>query len=113
MTDTDEFAQPYQRIAQDIREQVRSGQLTPGAKLPTTRALAEQYDVAPGTVQRALAELRTWQVIYSHQGRGSFVRGNPEQESQTSLDVAEELRLLREQVAALSERLSSLENKAS
>ncbi|MCE0446793.1 winged helix-turn-helix domain-containing protein [Streptomyces tricolor] len=57
--------QPYQRIVQDVRDDIRSGRLTAGAKLPSTRELSDEYGVAPGTVQRALAELRTAGLIYS------------------------------------------------
>ncbi|MEU6996647.1 GntR family transcriptional regulator, partial [Streptomyces sp. NPDC046465] len=65
-----EAMQPYQRVVQGVRDKVSSGRLSAGAKLPSTRELAEEYGVAPGTVQRALTELRTAGLIYSHQGRG-------------------------------------------
>jgi DNA-binding GntR family transcriptional regulator len=104
---TAEDLQPYQRIVQDVKDQVRLGRLQGNDKLPSTRELADHYGVAPGTVQRALAELRTKGVIYSHQGRGSFIR-------ESAIDVvadptAQAIKRLEEQVAGLTERLERLE----
>jgi DNA-binding GntR family transcriptional regulator len=104
---TAEDLQPYQRITQDVKDQVRLGRLQGNDKLPSTRELADHYGVAPGTVQRALAELRTEGVIYSHQGRGSFIR-------ESAIDVvadptAQAIKHLEEQVADLTARLERLE----
>ncbi|MFJ3229172.1 GntR family transcriptional regulator [Streptomyces sp. NPDC086783] len=102
-----EDLQPYQRIAQDVKDQVRLGRLKANDKLRSTRELAEHYGVAPGTVQRALAELRTDGLIYSHQGRGSFIR-------ETAIDAvadptAQAIARLEERVTELAQRLERLE----
>ena len=104
---TDEAMQPYQRIAQDVRDQIRLGRLKGNSKLPSTRELAGQYGVAPGTVQRALAELRSDGIIYSHQGRGSYIR-------ESAVDMVADpttqaIKRLEEQVADLTERLDRVE----
>ncbi|WP_331724788.1 GntR family transcriptional regulator [Streptomyces canus] len=104
---TAEDLQPYQRITQDVKDQVRLGRLQGNDKLPSTRELADHYGVAPGTVQRALAQLRTEGVIYSHQGRGSFIR-------ESAIDAvadptSQAIKRLEEQVAELIERLDRLE----
>ncbi|MEU9313438.1 GntR family transcriptional regulator [Streptomyces sp. NPDC048256] len=104
---TAEDLQPYQRIVRDVKDQVRLGRLKGNDKLPSTRELADHYGVAPGTVQRALAELRTEGVVYSHQGRGSFVR-------ESALDAvadptSQAIKRLEEAVAELTERLERLE----
>jgi DNA-binding GntR family transcriptional regulator len=104
---SNEAVQPYQRIVQGVRDKIRSGRLTAGAKLPSTRELADEYAVAPGTVQRALAELRTAGLIYSHQGRGSFVSETAREADQDS--TARAIKALEEQVAALSARLDKIE----
>ncbi|WP_050502311.1 GntR family transcriptional regulator [Streptomyces monomycini] len=106
---TDESMQPYQRIAQDVRDQIRLGRLTGNDKLPSTRELADRYEVAPGTVQRALAELRAGGIIYSHQGRGSFIR-------ESAVDAVADpttqaIKRLEERVAELSARLDRLEKR--
>jgi DNA-binding GntR family transcriptional regulator len=104
---TAEDLQPYQRIVQDVKDQVRLGRLKSTDKLPSTRALADHYGVAPGTVQRALAELRKEGVVYSHQGRGSFIR-------ESALDAVDDptsqaLKRLEEMVTELAERVKRLE----
>lgn len=104
-----EAVQPYQRIIQDVRDKIRSGQLTAGTKLPSTRELADQYDVAPGTVQRALAELRTAGLIYSHQGRGSYVSETAGEVDQDPTALA--IKALEAQVAELAARLNSVEKR--
>ncbi|WP_189602074.1 GntR family transcriptional regulator [Streptomyces lateritius] len=102
-----EATQPYQRIVQDYREKIRLGRLTAGAKLPSTRELADEYGVAPGTVQRALTELRNGGLIYSHQGRGSFVSDSSGSDDQDPTTLA--IKALESQVAELRARLDKLE----
>ncbi|MET7921977.1 GntR family transcriptional regulator [Streptomyces avermitilis] len=104
---TAEDLQPYQRIVQDVKDQVRLGRVESNDKLPSTRELADHYGVAPGTVQRALAELRAEGVVYSHQGRGSFIR-------ESAVDAvtdptSQAIKRLEEKVADLTERLERLE----
>jgi DNA-binding GntR family transcriptional regulator len=108
---SDEAVQPYQRIVQDVRDKIRTRQLAAGAKLPSTRELADTYGVAPGTVQRALTELRTAGLIYSHQGRGSFVTEMAVEAVEDS--TARALRRLEQQVADLAARLEKIEKGCS
>ncbi|WP_157968677.1 GntR family transcriptional regulator [Streptomyces geranii] len=102
-----ESVQPYQRIVQDVRDKIRSGRLTAGTKLPSTRELSGEYGVAPGTVQRALAELRVAGLIYSHQGRGSFITETASESNEDS--TARTLKRLEEQVSDLVARLEKIE----
>ncbi|WP_344447388.1 GntR family transcriptional regulator, partial [Kitasatospora nipponensis] len=67
----------YLQIADDIAAQIRSGALAPGAAVPSETELMARYGVASGTVRKAIAELRTMQLIETHHGRGSFVRSRP------------------------------------
>ncbi|MEU3907268.1 GntR family transcriptional regulator [Streptomyces goshikiensis] len=104
---SNEATQPYLRIVQDVQDKIRSGQLPAGKKLPSTRELADEYGVAAGTVQRALTELRSAGLIYSHQGRGSFIT---ETASETSAEsTARALKALEEKVADLAARLEKIE----
>ncbi|MFH9821380.1 GntR family transcriptional regulator [Streptomyces sp. NPDC017230] len=108
---SNEATQPYQRIVQDVRDKIRSGLFTAGTKLPSTRELADTYAVAPGTVQRALTELRAAGLVYSHQGLGSFVT----ETASTTVDekaedaTARTLRALQEQVQDLTARIERIE----
>ncbi|MGW6875848.1 GntR family transcriptional regulator [Streptomyces xanthophaeus] len=104
---SNEAVQPYQRIVQDVRDKIRAGRLTAGTKLPSTRELAEEYGVAAGTVQRALTELRTAGLIYSHQGRGSYITDTATETSEDS--TARALKALEKQVADLTARLEKVE----
>jgi GntR family transcriptional regulator len=67
----------YLQIADDLAGQIRSGVLAPGDAVPSEAELMERYKVASGTVRKAVAELRTTQLIETHHGRGSFVRSRP------------------------------------
>jgi DNA-binding transcriptional regulator YhcF (GntR family) len=48
---------PYQQIAEDLRRRVESGALQPGARVPSTRALARRWKVANATAAHALKVL--------------------------------------------------------
>lgn len=63
----------FRRIVDHVLTQIETGQLHPHAKLPSARAMAEQYGVGVMTVQRALRELQQLRVTYSIAGKGTFV----------------------------------------
>ena len=50
---------PYGQIREQLADQIRSGALTPGTRLPSVRQLAGDLDVAAGTVARAYTELES------------------------------------------------------
>ncbi len=50
---------PYAQIFEQIRALIERGVLTPGQALPTIRQLAGDLAIAPNTVARAYADLRT------------------------------------------------------
>lgn len=52
-----EDARGYQAIADDLREQIRTGVYSDGAFLPTERELQSHYRVSRSTVRRALSAL--------------------------------------------------------
>lgn len=67
-------AVPYfRRIMDDIRAQISDGRLRPGDRLPSTRDLAKQYNVSPGTVRAAVDRLLDSGELNGHQGVGVFV----------------------------------------
>ena len=69
----------YRRIVQLLTGYIQDGTLREGAQLPTVRALAEQLDVAQGTVKRAYDELERQGILTKAAGRGSFVAYRPPQ----------------------------------
>ena len=62
------------RIASVIGQLVSSGELLPGQKLPTVRALSRTLRVSPGTVSDAWRVLRIHAVIETDRRRGTIVR---------------------------------------
>ena len=64
----------YRKIADDLRARIKSGELPPGALLPTQVELSEQYGVARMTTRQALAELANEGLVLSQQGKGVTVR---------------------------------------
>ena len=68
----DEPKFPYRRIADDLRDQIESAELT--GKLPTRAQLAEAYGVSDMTVGAALKVLKDEGLIYGIAGLGTFVR---------------------------------------
>lgn len=65
--------QRFQDIVDLIVSGVRSGELVPGTRLPTVRAMARTQAVALSTVARAYAELSVLGLIVGEAGRGTFV----------------------------------------
>lgn len=65
--------QPFRDLASTIREKIRSRELEPGARLPTARDLARQYEVALTTAVRAVELLREEELVVTTHGRGSYV----------------------------------------
>lgn len=65
---------PYVQAAEVLRAAIQRGELVPGEKLPSARALQRRFGVASSTVQNALRVLKDEGLIYSIQGRGSYVR---------------------------------------
>ncbi|MFG3345138.1 GntR family transcriptional regulator [Streptomyces sp. NPDC048018] len=61
-------------IAEDLRIQITTGRLKPGARLPSEPKLATHYKVSTPTVRQALALLQAEGVIEKTHGKGNFVR---------------------------------------
>jgi GntR family transcriptional regulator len=101
----------YERVAESIREEIRRGTLKPGDKLPGNRDLAEKYDVALGTLQKALRVLQDQRWLIATPSVGVFVN-EPPAEPRLSGDVGGQLRALQATVADLVERVGRLEGAA-
>jgi DNA-binding transcriptional MocR family regulator len=65
----------YLAIVKALAEDIRTGRLSPGMRLPPQRALAKRLNVDLTTVTRAFNEARRTGLIDATAGRGSFVRG--------------------------------------
>ena len=78
--DPDSTMPIYLQVVNAIKHQVAAGQLAPGQQLPTVRQLATDLRVNPNTIARAYDLLDTDRVITTQQGRGTYVREQPDQE---------------------------------
>ncbi len=63
----------YLRICERLRTAITSGALSPNARLPSSRTLAEDLGVARNTVEWALSQLVADGYIVRRRGAGSFV----------------------------------------
>jgi DNA-binding transcriptional regulator YhcF (GntR family) len=71
--DTSSKLPPYDQVRAAIEQAITDGDLTPGTRLPTVRALAANLGLAPNTVARAYRELEAGGIVESHGRRGTFV----------------------------------------
>lgn len=77
----------YSQIIDSIREQIVSGVLRQGDRLPSVRELACQLTINPNTIQRAYRELEMQGWIASVPGKGSFVCGIPSEQQRQRLEL--------------------------
>ncbi|WP_327368690.1 GntR family transcriptional regulator [Streptomyces sp. NBC_01217] len=68
------MAVAYERIADELRQSIRAGELRPGDRLPAESKLAEKYKRSVPTIRDALRLLRDEGLIEKQHGRGNFVR---------------------------------------
>ena len=68
----------YSQIIDGFREQIATGVLQPGDKLPSVRELAATLAINPNTIQRAYRQLEALGWIATVPGKGCFVSGLPE-----------------------------------
>ena len=67
----------YSQIVGGFREQILSGILATGDRLPSVRELAAQLAINPNTIQRAYRELEMEGWVATVPGKGCFVCGVP------------------------------------
>lgn len=63
----------YRWLYDELRSAILSGQLRPGARLPATRDMAEQYNVSRPTVVIAFEQLQSEGYVKSKTGSGTYV----------------------------------------
>jgi DNA-binding GntR family transcriptional regulator len=102
----------YQRIADDLRARISSGEYPPGSQLPTKADLMARYQVAVNTVERAIDELRKAGLVETLQGAGMFVCEPPETDGRHSPEytaLMERLDGTDDLVRRLADRVDELE----
>jgi DNA-binding GntR family transcriptional regulator len=102
----------YQRIADDLRARISSGEYPPGSQLPTKADLMARYQVAVNTVERAIDELRKAGLVETLQGAGMFVCEPPAPDTGPSPEytaLMERLDGTDDLVRRLADRVDELE----
>ena len=90
----------YLQIMDGLRQQISSGVLRQGEKLPSVRELAMELSINPNTIQRSYRQLEMEGWIATVPGKGCFVCAIPTE------DPKQELRLLRQFDEAAKKLLS-------
>ncbi|TCC36724.1 GntR family transcriptional regulator [Kribbella sindirgiensis] len=75
---------PYQVIAAELRRRIETGELLPGDRVPSTRALVRDFGVAMATATKALQVLQGDQLVHAAPGVGTVV-GPPPRSRRTAV----------------------------
>jgi GntR family transcriptional regulator len=67
---------PYRQVTAILRSRITSGELR--GRIPSEKALAQEFGVAIGTIRKAMAILRDEGLIYTERGWGSFTSEDDE-----------------------------------
>lgn len=86
----------YEQVMDQLKEQIMTGQMATGEKLPSVRELSKSITVNPNTVQKTYRELERQGYVYTTSGVGTFVADRSEihadlpalQKAQENLDDA-------------------------
>ncbi len=96
-------------LAQRLREEIASGRLQPGEKLPTEHQMSETYGVSRPIVREAVGRLKHDGLVTSRQGAGAFV-ADPGAASSFRLEIADLSD--RAEMSAIVELLMAVEANA-
>lgn len=64
----------YQRLRDQLAEQIANNRWRPGEAIPTEAALSAEYRLSTGTVRKAIDALVSEGILERQQGRGTFIR---------------------------------------
>jgi len=107
----------YQQIEQQMIQQILTGELPGGYKLPSIRALAQELHISVITVKKAYEELERENYIITMAARGSYVANHNEKQLaksqllriesilETAVDEAVVLHITEEQIHEIVQRL--------
>lgn len=80
----------YIQLVEQLKLNIISGELQVGSKLDSVRLMAQEAEVNPNTMQKALSELEREGLVYSKRTSGRFVT-----------DDEQKIKAMREEVANL------------
>ncbi|MFD4144345.1 winged helix-turn-helix domain-containing protein [Streptomyces sp. NPDC058572] len=94
------------QVADALRQDIK--RMKPGDKLPSQRELMDRFGFASQTIQNGLSALRAEGLIVSAGNLGNFVND----ESTPTTDVRDDIEEIRSQLQALTQRVTTLENRS-
>lgn len=75
----------YQQIVESIRQDIISGVIKPGSRLPAIRKMTEQWNCTTSTIMRAYQDLARLGLVVSHAGKGTIVVEKLPEQSHTPM----------------------------
>jgi GntR family transcriptional regulator len=93
----------YRQIVDQVRRLAASGQLAPGAELPSVRAVAQQHAINPMTVSKAYSLLEAEGLLERRRGLGMVLA-----EAATPAGAGDKAALLRPALAAAARMAGQL-----
>lgn len=86
----------YIQLVEQLKSKIISGEFKAGEKIDSVRNLAEDAQVNPNTMQKALVELEREELVFSKRTSGRFVTDDKEKIKSMRKEVAnEEIRNLK------------------
>lgn len=62
------------RVTQVLLKKIETGELSPGARLPTEQVLAQRFGVSRTVIREGVSRLKSQGLVETRQGSGAFVR---------------------------------------
>lgn len=80
----------YIQLVEQLKSKIISGEFKAGEKIDSVRSLAEDAQVNPNTMQKALVELEREELVFSKRTSGRFVTDDKEKVKSMKKEVANE-----------------------
>ena len=78
----------YIQLVEQLKSKIISGEFKAGEKIDSVRSLAEDAQVNPNTMQKALVELEREELVFAKRTSGRFVTDNEEKIKSMREEVA-------------------------
>ena len=95
--DTESTVAPYQQVREQILTAVAEGNLAPGTKLPSVRALAGTLGLAVNTVAKVYKELELQGAVVTRGRHGTVIQAAEDRAEQEVSDAAADLARISQQ----------------
>lgn len=100
----------YRRVVESIKREIRVGTLPSGERLPGNRGVAEKYNVALATAQKALRVLQDEGWLTATPSVGVFVSDQAPVNDEVD-DIPAALAEMKSEIASLAKRVEELEHR--